>query len=95
MLAINAETKKEYTGKNQVSLLTAMETLGYESNQFATFNQWKKFNRGVVAGKSIELMRVIEKEERNENGLMVKRKGLKSFHVWNLADTYELNDYNE
>jgi len=85
---INFVTGKPYTGENAMILAES----GFSDQRFMTFNQARSCGRKVLKGsKGIQLMRVIEKEVRNEKtGKLEKKKLPKRFTVFNVAQTEEV-----
>src|ERR1041385_6884828 len=53
---INATSKKPYRGINTVCLWAAAQSKGYESGQWATYQQWKDKDAQVRKGEKSTLM---------------------------------------
>lgn len=82
---MNAKTKTNYTGMNEVVL----QTLNV-NEEVATFMQWKELGRSVKKGaKGIELHKVGE-YTKEAKGKTVESKYLKRFWVFPLSATEEI-----
>ncbi len=81
----NAKTQQEYTATNTSSLEESLVLNGFDSNEWATFLQWKELGFNVKKGeKSTPLCRVVYKKEISKTtGKEVKKKLLKRFNVFN------------
>ena len=81
----NAKTQQEYTATNSSSLEESLVLNGFESDEWATFLQWKELGFNVKKGeKSTQLCRVVYKKEISKTtGKEVKKKLLKRFNVFN------------
>ena len=81
----NAKTQQEYTATNTSSLEESLVLNGFQSDEWATFLQWKELGFNVKKGeKSTQLCRVVYKKEISKTtGKEVKKKLLKRFNVFN------------
>ena len=92
---INHITKKEYQGKNQELLLTAYECSEYDSNEWATFMQFKTINRMVQKGeKGVRICKPVKKFLKDGESVLLDKDGkektknvLKKYSVFNIDQT--------
>lgn len=90
-IPMNATTRRPYRGINVMLLWAAADDAGYESNEWATFKQWKnagyRLKDAKGCGRRIVFWKILEKEERQDDGTKKKVKIplLKSFVVFNAA----------
>ena len=98
-LSINAISKKPYRGFNMVLLAFMCEEMGYTSNKWATFEQWKSKNRfpkkGEKATKIIFWKQLkIETEEVDENGDNIE-KLIPLMRYYTVFNECQLQDYKQ
>ena len=97
-MQINYITQKEYNGKNQDFLTAQFEDKEYNSNQWATFMQFKSANRMVQKGeKGVRICKPVKKFLKDGESVLLDDKGkektknvLKKYSVFNLEQTKEL-----
>lgn len=92
-MPVNLKSKKPYRGINVLLLWSAAFSNGYTSNVWATMKQWNEAGCKVNKGESatwICFFKTYEKEEEDDNGDTVKRRGAtaKGYKVFN-ADQVE------
>ena len=89
---INAVTNNHYQGGNADLCQRAIEAFGFNSDKFATYNQWKSLNRSVMRGqKGLRLTKFVEKKSTLPSGKVIKRTVPVSFSVFNIEQTQTVN----
>ena len=75
-MQINYITQKEYNGKNQDFLTAQFEDKEYNSNQWATFMQFKSANRMVQKGeKGVRICKPVKKFLKDGESVLLDDKG--------------------
>ena len=88
---INAHTAKPYSGKNVGILMGAQEEGGYPTSAWCTFKQALDMGRVVCKGQKASA-RIIKVVVRKDKKTGKDKRVVKSYSVFNLAQTRELTD---
>ena len=87
---INYQTKKAFVGDFNIKSLAITCLLNkYNSNEFATYKQFKEVNRIVKKGESGTPVKLPLFKKNDDDTEIVK--GFKIYYVFNLEQTEELN----
>lgn len=81
----NAKTGTIYTGGNEETLLIVENEMGYKHNTWATYKQWQELGFQVKKGEKGTRLKFFSNDQKNEQGEVKKKGGLKFFSVFNIA----------
>ncbi len=89
---INAATNNTYKGNNAQLCQRAIMALGFTSEKFATFKQWRDLGRTVSKGqKGVTLKKMVKKISYNTQGKPIENLVPASFTVFNIDQTQPLH----
>ena len=87
MLIYNATSKHVYSPTNFRVLAEAMEARGWQTGEFAGFQQWKQAGRSVRKGEAgVPVVMFVDKA-LTKDGQQEKVKVRKARYVFNIAQT--------
>lgn len=81
----NAKTGTVYSGSNRTALLIQEDEKGYRHDTWATYKQWQELGFQVKKGEKGTRLKFFSNDQKNEQGEVKKKGGLKFFMVFNIA----------